>query len=139
MAEDGFLSGHNGSQAREVLLDVEAFEELRAAGVSRGTMRETIAHRIVDFGDRRRSVTTTTVLYRSTYMPARFLIYVLLIFAAVSFGFLRRAGAAWIISDTLHFWSAGLTVVLSLLLEVAYWQAIDDLADAVVQRQRRAG
>ena len=32
MAEDGFLSGHNGSQAREVLLDVEAFEELRAAG-----------------------------------------------------------------------------------------------------------
>ncbi|MFH5803853.1 DNA translocase FtsK [Alienimonas sp. DA493] len=32
MAEDGFLSGHNGSQAREVLLDLEAFEELRAAG-----------------------------------------------------------------------------------------------------------
>ena len=32
MAEDGFLSGHNGSQAREVLLDAEAFEELRAAG-----------------------------------------------------------------------------------------------------------
>ncbi len=32
MAEDGFLSGHNGSQAREVLLDVEAFEELRDAG-----------------------------------------------------------------------------------------------------------
>ena len=32
MAEDGFLSGHNGSQAREVLLDAEAFEELKAAG-----------------------------------------------------------------------------------------------------------
>ena len=32
MAEDGFLSGHNGSKAREVLLDAEAFEELKAAG-----------------------------------------------------------------------------------------------------------
>ena len=32
MAEDGFLSGHNGSQAREVLLDSGAFEELKAAG-----------------------------------------------------------------------------------------------------------
>ena len=31
MAEDGFLSGHNGSQAREVLLDEEAFAELKAA------------------------------------------------------------------------------------------------------------
>ena len=32
MAEDGFLSGHNGSQAREVLLDVEGFEAMKSAG-----------------------------------------------------------------------------------------------------------
>ena len=32
MAEDGYLSGHNGSKAREVLLTAEEFEELKAAG-----------------------------------------------------------------------------------------------------------
>ena len=32
MAEDGFLSGHNGSKAREVLLTAEEFEELKTAG-----------------------------------------------------------------------------------------------------------